>query len=286
MNDSTTLQILAEKKRSPKKSLSQNFLINDNAAKRIVDSLNLRGSEAVIEIGPGKGALTKYLLEKSKRVVGVEIDRNLCEFLKKRFPSAQNLEIIHQDFLKIDFKRVILPHRKIKIIGNLPYQITSPVLALLLENRKRIKMAILMVQKEVAQRICGKPGTKSWSPLSIGIQLYSDPKILFKLKPSSFRPSPKVESAVIRLAFFRNPRVKIEDEKFFFVVVKAAFSQRRKMILNSVSSSLGWRKEMVLKALKRSNIDPTKRAEDLTLEELSSLALNLKMLKLKNEETI
>ncbi len=270
----------------PRKSLSQNFLINDNAAKRIVDSLNLRGSEAVLEIGPGKGALTKYLLEKSRRVVGVEIDRNLCEFLKKRFLSAQNLEIIHQDFLKIDIKRVILPHRKIKIIGNLPYQITSPVLALLLENRKRIKMAILMVQKEVAQRICGKPGTKSWSPLSIGIQLYSDPEILFRLKPSSFMPSPKVESAVIRLFFLKDPRVNVKNEKFFFIVIKAAFSQRRKMILNSVSSSLGLRKEMVLKALKRSNIDPTKRAEDLTLEELSSLALNLKMLKLKNEETI
>ena len=275
-----------KEKIKPRKSLSQNFLINDNAGKRIVDSLNLTRNEAVLEIGPGKGALTKYLVEKSGKVVGVEIDGNLCDFLKRRFPSAKNLEIIHQDFLKIDLKRVILPHRKIKIIGNLPYQITSPVLALLFQNRKRITMAVLMVQKEVAQRICGKPGTKSWSPLSIGIQLYSDPEILFRLKPSSFMPSPQVESAVIKLSFLRKPKIKIEDEKFFFIVVKAAFSQRRKMILNSVSSSLDLKKEMVLKALKRSNIDPKTRAEDLTIEELSSLALNMKMLKFKNEETI
>ncbi|MGB2697856.1 MAG: 16S rRNA (adenine(1518)-N(6)/adenine(1519)-N(6))-dimethyltransferase RsmA, partial [Candidatus Zixiibacteriota bacterium] len=190
------LESLNQEKIKPRKSLSQNFLINDNAAKRIVDSLNLRRSEAVLEIGPGLGALTKYLIEKSGRVIGVEIDRDICNFLKRSSPSSKNLEIINQDFLKIDFKRVILPDRKIKIIGNLPYQITSPVLKVLVENRERIKMAVLMVQKEVAQRICGKPGTKSWSPLSIGIQLYSDPKILFKLKPSSFKPSPKVESAV------------------------------------------------------------------------------------------
>lgn len=270
------LETTNQGKIKPQKNLSQNFLINDNAAKRIVDSLNLKKNEVVLEIGPGKGALTKYLTEKSRRVIGVEIDRNLCDFLKNRFPSAKNLEIIHQDFLKIDFKRVTLPHRKIKVIGNLPYQITSPVLTVLLENRKRIKMAVLMVQKEVAQRICGKTGTKSWSPLSIGIQLYSDPKILFRLKPASFKPSPQVESAVIRLVFLRSPKVKVKDEKFFFVVVKAAFSQRRKMILNSLSSSLSLRKQMVLKALKRSNIDPAKRAEDLTLEELSSLALNLR----------
>jgi 16S rRNA (adenine1518-N6/adenine1519-N6)-dimethyltransferase len=278
------LETLIEGKIKPKKSLSQNFLINDNAAKRIVESLNLKKNETALEIGPGKGALTKYLIEKSKRVIGVEIDRNLCKFLKRRFSSARNLEIIHGDFLKIDFENVILPHRKIKIIGNLPYQITSPALTVLLENRKRIKMAVFMVQKEVAQRICGKPGTKSWSPLSIGIQLYSDPKILFKLKPSSFRPAPKVESAVIRLNFFRNPRVKIEDEDFFFTMVKAAFAQRRKMVLNSISSSLNWKKELISKALRQSNINPRIRAEDLSLWELDSLAFNLKMLKRKDEE--
>ena len=141
-----------------------------------------------------------------------------------------------------------------------------------------------MVQKEVAQRICGKPGTKSWSPLSIGIQLYSDPKILFKLKPSSFKPSPKIESAVIRLVFLKNPKVRIEDENFFFTMVKSAFAQRRKMVLNSISSSLGWKKDLVFKALKRSKIDPKTRAEDLNLGELASLAFNLKMLKQKDEE--
>jgi 16S rRNA (adenine1518-N6/adenine1519-N6)-dimethyltransferase len=278
------LKTLIEGKIKPKKSLSQNFLINAHAAKRIVDSLNLKRNETVLEIGPGLGALTKYLIEKFGRVIGVEIDRNICNFLRRSFPSSKNLEIINQDFLKMNFEKVILSDKRIKVIGNLPYQITSPVLKVLVENRERIKMAVLMVQKEVAQRICGKPGTKSWSPLSIGIQLYSDPQILFKLKPSSFKPSPKVESAIIKLFFLRKPKIKIEDEKFFFIVVKAAFSQRRKMVLNSVSSSLGWGKDLVFKALSRSKIDPKKRAEDLTLGELGSLARNLKFLKQKDEE--
>ena len=278
------LEYLIQEKIKPKKSLSQNFLINNNAAKRIVDSLKLKKNETVLEIGSGKGALTHYLIQKSKRVIGVEIDKILCAFLKRSFPSSKNLEIINRDFLKIDFEKVILPDKRIKVVGNLPYQITSPVLKVLMENRERIKMAVLMVQKEVAQRICGKPGTKSWSPLSIGIQFYSDPQILFRLKPTSFKPSPKVESAVIGLLFLRKPKIKTEDEKFLFIVVRAAFSQRRKMVLNSVSSSLGWRKDLVFKALSRSKIDPRKRAEDLDLGELGSLASNMKFLKQKDEE--
>lgn len=263
------LETLIEERIKPKRSLSQNFLINANAAKTIVESLNLRKNETVLEIGPGKGALTKHLIEKSRRVIGVEIDKALCNYLIKRFTLNENLEIVNQDFLKIDFENIIPTDTKIKVIGNLPYQITSPALALLLENRKRIKSAVLMVQKEVAQRICAQPGTKNWSPLSIGIQLYSDPQILFKLKPSSFRPSPKVESAVIRFNFLKKPKVKIKDEGFFFKLVKAAFAQRRKMVLNSVSSSLSLGKDLVLKALEQARIDPKRRAEALSLEELA-----------------
>jgi len=275
------LETLIKERIKPKKSLSQNFLINDNAAKRIVESLNLEKNETVLEIGPGKGALTRYLLEKSRKVIGVEIDKNLCGFLKKRFSPCENLRIINQDFLRIDFEKVIPPNKKIKVIGNLPYQITSPVLALLMENRERVKLAVLMVQKEVAQRICARPDTRNWSPLSIGIQLYSDPKILFRLKPSSFKPTPKVESAVIQLEFLKKPKVRIKDENFFFQLVKAAFAQRRKMVLNSVSGSLDLRKEFVLKALERAKIDPKKRAEALTLDELASFSgiLNLSMQK-------
>jgi 16S rRNA (adenine1518-N6/adenine1519-N6)-dimethyltransferase len=263
------LETLIEQRIKPKRSLSQNFLINTNAARRIVESLNLKKNETVLEIGSGKGALTRYLIERSRRVIGVEIDKALCDYLKKRFTPNENLEIIHHDFLKIDFEKVISPDKKVRVIGNLPYQITSPALALLLENRKRIKSAVLMVQKEVAQRICARPGTKNWSPLSIGIQLYSDPQILFKLKPSSFKPSPRVESAVIRLNLLKKPKVKIEDENFFFKLVKAAFAQRRKMVLNSVSSSLSLGKDLVLKALEQARIDPKRRAEALSLEELT-----------------
>jgi len=277
------LRTLIQERIRPKKSLSQNFLINDNAAKRIVESLNLKKNETVLEIGPGKGALTKYLIEKSGRVIGVEIDKALCDFLRKRFSLNKNLQIINQDFLKIDFQKAILPDRKVKVIGNLPYQITSPVLALLLANRKKTKSAVLMVQREVAQRICGQPGGKSWSPLSIAIQLYTDPEVLFKLKASSFRPVPKVDSAVIKLSFLKDPKIKIEDESFFYKLVKAAFAQRRKMVANSVASSLGWRKDLILKALSRSKIDPGTRAEYLTLGELGVFGKNLKLLKDKDE---
>jgi len=265
------LETLIQEKIRPKKRLSQNFLINANAAKRIVESLNLKTDEAVLEIGPGKGALTRYLIQRSRRVIGVEIDKSLCSFLRKKFALNENLEIVNRDFLKVDFQKVILPHRKVKVIGNLPYQITSPALALLLENRKRIELAVLTVQKEVAQRICGQPGGKSWSPLSIGIQLYADPEILFRVKPSSFRPAPKVESAVIRLAFLRKPKVKIGDEKSFSRLVKAAFSQRRKTVANSLASSLGWPKDLILRALSQANIDSNRRAETLSIRELALL---------------
>jgi 16S rRNA (adenine1518-N6/adenine1519-N6)-dimethyltransferase len=255
----------------PRKRFSQNFLVNLKAAKRIVDYLELKPDQKVLEIGPGKGVLTHFLLEKEKRVYGVELDRNLCSYLKEKFKDRENFEIINQDILKFDLKKIAQKEEKLKVIGNIPYQITSPILEYLIQNREFIDFAILTVQKEVAKRICAKPGTPDWSPLSIGIQLFSNMEILFTLKPNSFFPAPKVDSAVIRLKFLSEPKVDVEFP-FFSDLVKAIFSQRRKTILNSLNKSFDLNKDDLQAILKEAEIDSQRRGETLNLAELGKLA--------------
>lgn len=256
----------------PKKSLSQNFLVNDRAAKRIVDSLDLKEDEIVLEIGAGKGALTRYLLEKAKKVIAVEIDKRLCQYLEQRFLEKDNLVLINQDILKIEFEKLAGQETHLKVIGNIPYQITSPLISLLLENRKLIPLSVLMVQKEVAKRICAKPKSKDWSPLSIAVQLHSEVKTLFHLKPTSFFPPPKVESSVIKILFSQSPRVLIGDENFFLSVVRGAFGQRRKTILNSLSANFNLPKREVELILDKVQIDPKRRAESLSIQEFADLS--------------
>ena len=254
----------------PRKRFSQNFLVNLRAAKRIVDYLELKQDDEVLEIGPGKGVLTQILLEKARIVYGVELDRNLCKYLEEKFKDKKNLEVINQDILKFNLKKITKEDR-LKVIGNIPYQITSPIFEYLIQNREFIDFAILTVQKEVAKRICAKPGTPDWSPLSIGIQLFSNPEILFTLKPNSFYPPPKVDSAVIRLKFLSKPKVEVEFP-FFSDLVKAVFSQRRKTLLNSLSKSLDLNKDELQTILKKAEIDSQRRGETLNLKELGKLA--------------
>ncbi|MDH4222608.1 MAG: 16S rRNA (adenine(1518)-N(6)/adenine(1519)-N(6))-dimethyltransferase RsmA [candidate division Zixibacteria bacterium] len=264
---------LSQKKESrvfPKKWFSQNFLTNLKAAKRIVDYLDLRPGQNVLEIGPGKGVLTKYLLEKKAKVFGVELDRNLCRFLQEEFKEEGNLEIINQDILKFNLKKIAVKGGTLKVIGNIPYKITTPILEYLIQNRELLDFAILTMQKEVAKRICANPGTPDWSPLSIGIQLYSDPEILFMLKPNSFHPPPHVYSAVLRLDFLPEPRERVEPS-FFSNFIKALFSTRRKNLLNSLSKSIDWDKEKVKNLLEKAGIENNRRAETLSLEELARL---------------
>ena len=256
----------------PKKSLSQNFLINDRAAKRIVDSLDIQEGDTVLEIGAGKGALTKYLLEKAQKVIAVEIDKKLCQYLEQRFAEKSNLVLINKDILKIDWENLAERKGHLKVIGNLPYRITSPLLSLLLENREFIPLSVLMVQKEVAKRICAQPGSKDWSPLSITVQLYADVKTLFHLKPTSFFPSPNVESSVIKIIFFKKPKLFIADEKLFFSVIRSAFGQRRKIILNSLSANLNLPKKEVELILNKVKIDPKRRPETLSIQEFARLS--------------
>lgn len=255
----------------PRKRFSQNFLINLKAAKRIVDYLDLKQNDEVLEIGPGKGVLTRFLLEKAKKIYGVELDRNLCKYLEEKFKDKENLEVINQDILKFNLYKIIDKGEKLKVIGNIPYRITTPIFEYLIQNREFIDLAILTVQKEVAKRICAKPGTPDWSPLSIGIQLFSNPEILFTLKPNSFYPPPKVDSAVIRVKFLSKPKVEIELP-FFTVMVKAVFSSRRKTLLNSLRKSLDLNKDELQTILKDAEIDFQRRGETLNLKELEKLA--------------
>jgi 16S rRNA (adenine1518-N6/adenine1519-N6)-dimethyltransferase len=256
----------------PRKSLSQNFLIDDGAARRIVENLDLREDDTVLEIGAGKGALTRHLLESAREVFAVEIDRRLCSYLQGRFADQENLSIVNQDILKVDLSSLIGPEGACKVVGNLPYQITSPILSHLLGNRKLISLCVLMVQKEVALRICAVPGSRDWSSLSVGIQLHSDAETLFHLGPNSFSPPPRVESSVIRLAFLSEPRVPVADEKMFFKVVHSAFGQRRKMLINSLAANLDLLKKDVELILSDVRIDARRRAETLSIKEFADLS--------------
>ncbi|UCB51807.1 MAG: ribosomal RNA small subunit methyltransferase A [Candidatus Zixiibacteriota bacterium] len=256
----------------PKRSLGQNFLSDDSAAGRIAERLELKKDDTVLEIGAGKGALTRHLVEKANRVLAVEIDARLCRLLRKSFRDVENLSVINEDILKLDFRDVVKPGAKVKAVGNLPYQITSPVLSFLLENKETISLCVLTVQKEMALRICALPGTKDWSPLSIAVQLHSDARVLFHLKPESFYPPPKVDSSVIKITFLGEPRVAMPDEEWFFKVVRCAFSQRRKMVSNSLAGSLDLPKSRIEVILEEVGIDPRKRAEALGLKQFVDLA--------------
>lgn len=256
----------------PRKSLSQNFLTDDDSARKIVDSLDLSQKDVVLEIGAGTGALTGHLLGKAKRVVAVELDRRLCTHLERKLAGRENLEIIHGDILKADLVSLIGCPGKCKVVGNLPYKITSPVLQLLLNHRNSISLCVLMVQKEVALRICAKPGIKDWSPLSIAVQLHSEVKVLFHLQPGSFFPAPRVDSSVIRLKFLSKARIALPDEARFFRVVRSAFGQRRKTVLNSLAASLDLPKEDLRLILSDLGIDPQRRPEALSIEEYAGLA--------------
>jgi 16S rRNA (adenine1518-N6/adenine1519-N6)-dimethyltransferase len=219
----------------PKKKLGQHYLRDENIARKIVNSLNAKETNEIIEIGPGQGILTKYLFEKEEyTILAVEVDNENIEFLRKKFPGRED-QIIHQDFLTYDFSSFNHP---VAIIGNLPYNISSQIFFRVLENRNKISEIVCMVQKEVADRISAGPGTKTYGILSVFLQAYFRIEYLFKVTPKVFFPQPKVNSAVIRLT--RNSISKLDcDENLFFQVVKTCFNQRRKTIKNSIRKITG-----------------------------------------------
>ena len=274
-----TSQILKSYGLMPRKRFSQNFLTDRNIAARIVNALGLKGDDAVIEIGPGLGILTEGLLDSGAKVIGIEIDRDLAGRLKERFDGRNNLEIINADALKISYKELAAQRKeKLKVVSNLPYDISTPIIFKLLEEREIFSMFLLMLQKEVAQRIVSPPDNKEYGVLSVMVQLLADVKIEFDVPPSCFHPAPKVYSSVVRFNILNKPRIDVEDIAFFKKVVKASFGQRRKTLLNALKS-LNIETPQLVELLNIINIDSKRRGETLTLEEFAVLSRELKKLK-------
>jgi len=274
-----TQEILKKFGFSFKKSLGQNFLIDTNILRNIVDHAHLTDQSGAIEIGPGIGALTEQLARNSKKVVAFEIDQRLLPILKETLAPYQNTTIIHEDVLKADVKQVIDEQfadiKDIMVVANLPYYVTTPIIMKLLEEKLPIRGIVCMLQKEVADRIAAKPGGKEYGSLSIAVQYYTEAETVMVVPKTVFMPQPNVDSAVIRLTVRDEPIVKVRDEDFFFQVTKASFAQRRKTILNNLTSQLpdGKRKkDNILLALEKAEIEPTRRGETLSIVEFGRLS--------------
>ncbi len=261
------------------KSLGQNFLIDQNILDNIVEGSNISKDDYVIEVGPGIGSLTQNIAEKSKSVVAIEIDKTLIPILNDTLKDYSNVEVINEDVLKLDLHKLInekFKGNRAKVIANLPYYVTTPIIMKFLEERVPVQSLTIMIQKEVADRMQAKPGTKDYGALSIAVQYYCNPKILLKVPPSVFIPQPKVESTVIKLDILETPKVYVENEDLFFALVKDAFGKRRKTLLNALSTGdLKLNKDLLKDVLFSSGIDENRRGETLTIEEYGLLANNL-----------
>ncbi|MBT2571556.1 16S rRNA (adenine(1518)-N(6)/adenine(1519)-N(6))-dimethyltransferase RsmA [Planococcus sp. ISL-110] len=274
-----TQQIMAKYDLKVKKSLGQNFLIDPNILRKIVGQAKLTKKSAVIEIGPGIGALTEHLAREAGKVLAFEIDQRLLPVLADTLSPYDNISIVHADILKTDVQAAIdselADYEDIVVVANLPYYVTTPIILKLLLEKLPIRGMVVMLQKEVAERITAKPGTKAYGSLSIAIQYYTQAEMALTVPKSVFLPQPNVDSAVIRMTKREVPEVEVIDEDFFFSVTRGSFVQRRKTILNNlqVAMPLGKeKKELILKALEEAEIDPIRRGETLTIKEFGLLA--------------
>ncbi len=268
---------LAEFGLLPKKGLSQHFLTDPNILRKIVRAARVGEEDVVLEVGPGLGAMTLALAARARRVIAVEIDPKLVEILRRKTEAHSNIEIIQADILKTDLKRVFEKEGQlIKVVANLPYKISTPVLFSFIESRIFFSSLTLMVQREVAERMIARPGKKDYGPLSIFSQIVADPSILFFIKPASFFPPPKVDSAVIQVNWKKEPLVKPEDEEWFKQVVRASFGYRRKTLMNALKHSVLSLPDDVGGRMEAAGIDPQRRPETLMIEEFVGLADVLK----------
>ena len=262
-----TKYIMEKYKVYPNKRLGQNFLFDENTLNKIVKDVN--NEDVVLEIGPGLGTLTKILLEKAKKVIVVELDEKMCEILRTRFLAYNNLEIINKDILKLDINQ-IAPNAK--VVANLPYYITTSIITTLLKTN--IKDITILIQKEVAERICCMPGDKDAGAITYFVSYYADSKIIGNVGKECFIPSPKVESSIVKITKLERPRVYVKDEDLLFKLIKENFSKRRKTIMNSLSNVI--EKEKLKIILTNLNISDKIRGEELTLEQYASIVNNIK----------
>lgn len=274
-----TQAILNTYKIQANKSLGQNFLIDDCVIEKIIEASNIEKEDLIIEIGPGLGVLTERLLKKSNNVVVIELDKKMIEILQNRFCLNRNLEIINNDVLKVDLEKLIKNKKeqtninKVKIVANLPYYISTPIIMKLLENRLEISEIIVMVQKEVAQRLGAETGKREAGAITYAVEYYAKATPIIDVPKESFIPSPKVESQVIKLEVRQNPKIEVEDEKLLFNIIQKSFMQRRKTLSNAlINNKILDSKEKVEKMFKTLEIPSNVRGENLTLEEFGKIA--------------
>lgn len=261
------------------KKYGQNFLIDPHVLEKIVDAAQITGEDCVLEIGPGIGTMTQYLAESAREVVAVEIDRALIPILKDTLSAYDNVTVINEDIMKVDIQRLVQERnqgRPIKVVANLPYYITTPIIMNLLEKNVPLQSITIMVQKEVAERMQVGPGTKDYGALSLAVQYYARPEVVANVPANCFMPRPNVDSSVIRLTRYPQPPVEVADERYMFAVIRASFNQRRKTLANGLANGMGISREQVTEALEKMGLSPTIRGEALTLEQFALLSNLLK----------
>ena len=276
-----TIEVLQKHKFNFQKKFGQNFLIDTHVLERIMDAAEITKEDCVVEIGPGIGTMTQYLAERAGEVVAVEIDKNLIPILKETLADYDNVTVINEDILKVDLNQIVQEKnggKPVKVVANLPYYITTPIIMGLFENQVPLKSITIMVQKEVADRMQVGPGTKDYGALSLAVQYYAKPEIVANVPPNCFIPRPNVGSAVIKLTRYEQPPVMVKDEKFMFSLIRASFNQRRKTLVNGLTNAqnLSVTKEKVAAALEEMQLSPTVRGEALTLEQFARLSDLLK----------
>ena len=276
-NPKNTIEVLQKYQFHFAKKFGQNFLIDTHVLDKIVRAAEITPEDYVLEIGPGIGTLTQYLCESAKHVFAVEIDDNLIPILQDTLSAYDNVMIINEDVLKVDIQKLVEEEnggRPVKVVANLPYYITTPIIMGLFEKHVPIESITVMVQKEVADRMQVGPGTKDYGALSLAVQYYASPYIVANVPPNCFMPRPKVGSAVIRLTTYDNPPVEVDDEKLMFRIIRASFNQRRKTLANGLKNAadLDIPKELIAESIESLGHGPSVRGEALTLEEFAALS--------------
>lgn len=279
-----TIAVLQKYNFNFQKKFGQNFLIDTTVLDRIIEASQITKDDCVLEIGPGIGTMTQYLAERAREVIAVEIDKALIPILQETLAEYDNVTVINDDILKVDINKIVQERnegRPIKVVANLPYYITTPIIMGLFESHVPLKSITIMVQKEVADRMQVGPGTKDYGALSLAVQYYARPEIVANVPPNCFIPRPNVGSAVIRLTRYEEPPVKVKNEEFMFALIRASFNQRRKTLVNGLGNAQGLSvsKEQVAGALEEMGLSATIRGEVLTLEQFAQLSNLLGTLK-------
>ncbi len=276
-NPQNTIEVLQKYDFTFQKKFGQNFLIDTHVLDKIISAAHITKEDMVLEIGPGIGTMTQYLAEAAGKVIAVEIDKNLIPILSDTLSEYQNVRIINEDVLKLDLRKLADEEnggKAIKVVANLPYYITTPIIMGLFENHVPVESITVMVQKEVADRMQTGPGSKDYGALSLAVQYYAEPYIVANVPPNCFMPRPKVGSAVIRLTRHKEPPVEVKDEKLMFDIIRASFNQRRKTLANGLNNSdkITCSKEIITEAIEKLGKGPSVRGEALSLQEFASLS--------------